>query len=277
MKLLLDNAYPSVVDECHFWVNTTNFEDLQWIKSFSRTSGADWVHLKNLPVGTSIDPRNLWWSVSRFYQYAQTHDTIYVKIDDDTVLVDSLPNFERFLAFRIDHPEYFLVSANVVNNSICSHFMQSYGLLHEVTRITYNSHDKIGMSGDFAEKLHNLVKEKDFDMAKFHFDGSREVDSFIRLCINCIAWFGQDMIGLEIPRDDEIFLSVTMPRNLNRKICVFGGFTICHFAYGTQQHHLLENTSLIDQYHRNCFGKEEDERCRQEKFMSHEISLPHKR
>lgn len=272
MDLLSRENYSSVVDECHFWVNTTNFDDLQWIKAYSRTRGAGWVHLKNLPVGVSIDCKNLWWTVCHFYKLARASKTIYIKIDDDTVLIDPLQNFKRFLDFRIDHPEYFLVSANVINNSICTHFMQSAGILNELQTISYNSHDKVGMSGKFAEQLHNIIIDHMFDMAKFHFEGFRDINNWMRLCINCIAWFGEDMRGLEVPRDDEIFLSTTVPRDLGRKLCVFGGYSVCHFSYGTQHHHLLANTSLLEKYQRNCLDGAKNITHRQERFQPHEIN-----
>jgi hypothetical protein len=47
-------------------------------------------------------------------------------MDDDIVYAD-LEQLPAFLAFRIAHPEYFLVSANVVNNGVCGYFQQQHG------------------------------------------------------------------------------------------------------------------------------------------------------
>ena len=259
LKLFLDQGYPDIVDECQMWLNTTNFDDIQWIKSFSRTTGHPWVQLKSLPAGVAINPQNLWWTVCKFYKFAQDADTIYMKIDDDTVLVDSLHNFKKLLDFRIDNPQYLLVSANVLNNSICTFFLQSVGTspvgAARLPHITYDSHDKMGMSGTFAEALHDLVIQNGFDLEKFHFTGNQEVADFKRVCINCIVWFGEDMADLEeIPKEDEIYLSTTAPSLSDRKVCVFGEYTVCHFGYGTQQRHLLENTNLLARYHQKAFG-----------------------
>ncbi len=258
MRLLLDGGYPQIVDECQMWLNTTNFDDIQWIKSYSRTTGYPWVQVKKLPGDAVIDPRNIWWTVCKFYRYAQENDTIYVKIDDDTVLVDSLERFKRMLDFRIENPEYFLVSANVLNNSICTHMMQTAGCtrLNKLPQITCDSHDRMGMTGKFAEALHHLVAENDFCLDDFHFTSVRDVADFKRLCINCVLWFGEDMLAIEeVPKEDEIFLSMTIPSRLNRKLCVFGEFTVVHFGYGSQQRHLMENTTLMEGYRKHALGR----------------------
>ena len=280
MKLLIDQGYPDIVDECHLWVNTTDFDDLQWIKACTRMSAHQWVKLINLPAGVVIDPKNLWWTVSKFYRFAKDPNTIYIKIDDDVVLLDSLRQFKNFLDFRIDNPRYFLVSANVLNNSICTYMMQSFGLLSTensgLQSISCDSHDKIGMSGNFAEALHDFVIENEFDLDKFHFSGSCGVANHARVCINCIVWFGEDMASLEeIPKDDEVFLSTTVPSRWNREVCIFGEYTVCHFGYGTQQRHLMENTDLLDKYHRNAFAGtgDWDASIRREKFRPGEISM----
>lgn len=276
MKLLLDKGYPDIVDECQFWVNTTDFEDLQWLKSFSRTTGLHWVRLKSLPAGAVMDSRNLWWTVCKFYGYARDPNTIYVKIDDDTVLIDSLKNFEKFLDFRIQNPQHFLISANVLNNSICTYFMQSAGLLSGLKRISCDSHDKSGMSGIFAESLHKEVIKSGFDLDRFHINYSPEVAEFARVCINCISWFGEDMADLEeIPKEDEIFLSMTVPCRANRSVCIYGEYTVCHFGYGSQQRHLMENTDLLDRYHRNAFFDvvDGDVTLLKEKLLPREIQM----
>jgi hypothetical protein len=51
---------------------------------------------------------------------------IFLKCDDDVVYMD-LARLREFIEFRRRNPQFFLVSANVVNNGVCAYFQQMSG------------------------------------------------------------------------------------------------------------------------------------------------------
>lgn len=249
-RLLLKQQYPAIVDACHLWLNTTDEDNLRWIQYIERTQDAGHRWFQVIRAPSPPNAHKLWATVSKFYRYAQASNTINIKLDDDTVLVDNLENFKRLLDFRIEHPQYFLISANVLNNSICIHFLQKMRLLNTFPGISLNCHDKIGMSGAFAERLHRHLLFLKGDMSYFSFDGGVKVPDFCRICINCILWFGKDMeeCARDVPEEDEIYLSSTIPSLLLRPVAIFGEFKVCHFSYSSQRVHLQAVPDILECY-----------------------------
>ena len=53
-------------------------------------------------------------SINAFYKDCTEQDTIYFKLDDDIVWMES-GLIEKMVKFRVDNPHYFLVSPLVIN------------------------------------------------------------------------------------------------------------------------------------------------------------------
>ena len=242
-----------VVDECVFWVNTNDPEDLHYLRQTAE--GDSWFKLQRLPTGTHIS-HVLWHTVHKFYETACDAQTIYIKLDDDLVYMDGLDRFQGFLDLRIDNPHPFLVSANVLNNPLFSHILQQQGILGtNAGRIGRNSQDAVGMSGSSAQCLHEEVlrtlEQETSETVQFRIDNFYLYD-FERFAVNCIAWFGKDFAEFRgrVPQKDESFLTEDMPRGLARPVLVAGGFLTVHFAFLLQRRHLEENTDILHRYRR---------------------------
>lgn len=70
---------------------------------------------------------------TRAYQYygantAEYSDAVILKCDDDIVYFD-LDKLEEYVSFRRSRDEFFMVSANVVNNGVCAFFQQRSGVI----------------------------------------------------------------------------------------------------------------------------------------------------
>lgn len=247
------DPYRSIVDRVDLWLNTLTFEDRNCIK---RTAALDpWYNVVTFPDShLHINPDILWHTVCKFYKFCVDDRTIYVKIDDDIVYVDDLQHFKHFLDFRIDNPDYFLVSANVLNNAILTrrhqldgHFTLESGLVGD------HSHDKLGMyNGPFAEGLHRQILSNGRpDLRRFEFDKPMVLSDYRRICINWIAWFGSDFADFDghVPKEDELWLTTEKTKEMSRPIAVCPDFVVVHLAFGPQHKHISQ-TRLINEYRR---------------------------
>jgi hypothetical protein len=257
MQLLTSKHYDKVVDRVQFWMNTLDAADLAWMHDYkAKRDPNNWIELVKPPQGTVINPQILWHSVCRFYRYACDAGTVYVKVDDDICDIDTLERFIAFLDFRIDN-DYFLVSANVLNNAILTHYHQRFGNLKTDRGIVGNeSHDRLGLyNGEFAEYTHEQLLDDDLDRFRDNFPRCVILHGYERICINWVAWRGEDMTlyGGDVAKEDEMDLTVWKPSALGRPCAIFGGLVVVHFSFGPQSRHMTK-TGYLEMYRRKAYG-----------------------
>ena len=259
MELLVPQllAYRDVVDEYRIWINTANRADIEYFEALA-AEHPGFVTLARLPPGVPVRG-NL--TICHFFRACVDPDTVYVRFDDDVVLLDTLDAFRAFLDFRIDHPQLFLVYGTVLNNAVVAHVQQRFGLAPlDRGAVGYGCMDAVGWKcPKFAEGAHRHVlgvlaanggKLEGFRMPNwllFHYE---------RVSINCISWLGEEFakFGGVIERDEEKWLSVIKPRQLSKPNCIFGGYVVVHYAFAPQRAH-LEATDVLAQYYA-LLGKE---------------------
>jgi hypothetical protein len=232
--------YRSVVDEIHLWMNTTNQEDLEYAKSIE----SDFIKLVQLPDGK--EPSGNGAALCHFWQFCTEPDTIYVRFDDDIILVDDFESFKKFIEFRKEHPEYFLVYGTILNNAVVTHLQQNEGNVpRELGDVKKECMDEVGWRDPlFAEKLHRYILSKE-DLKQFYIPNFEHEN--LRISINCVSWFGKDFKYVDVVGDEEQDVSVDIPNRLGRKNCIFGEYAIVHFGFHTQREH-LDKTDVLDQY-----------------------------
>lgn len=228
--------YREVLDEWQVWKNTTDSDDVEYIEALK----SDFVRVIECP--TSVDGNR---SINSFFQSCDDPGAIYVRFDDDVIVLDSLDAFKRFLDFRIDNPEYPIVYANILNNAIVTWVQQKHGNLPGETG--YECMDPIAWGDpEFAKKVHDTVLENTRDLRRFYFE-NWHLRNYERVSINCISWIGT----LDVPRegDEELHISVELPRGLGKHNCVFGEYCVVHFAFFTQRAE-LERAGYLERYRR---------------------------
>lgn len=249
------NTYRSIVDRVDLWCNCTDPDDSRLLRS---TAALDpWYRLVRLPDQGVIDPNVLWHSVCKFYTFACDPDTIYIKCDDDMVWLDDLQHFIKFLDYRIDNADYFLVSANVMINAVCNYFHSQAGLLPANLAVTdCNAHDaNVFYNGQFVKRLHEFVLEGPQERlgSRWQLHNSQEVTQGTRLCINFISWFGKDFqeFGGKVPQDDEEWLTVEKPKQIQKKIAICPDYTCVHYSFGPTRNY-LDKTDILSRYRALC-------------------------
>lgn len=97
--------------------------------------------------------------------------------------------------FRIDNPQYFLVTPLVINNSLSTYLLQ---IRDKITLKKYckssPAHSLLWKSGQFATALHEWFIEKYLSTDKYPslYVGKQEM-GMTRFSINAILWFGAEM------------------------------------------------------------------------------------
>ena len=192
-----------------------------------------------------------WAAIYHYYvEHADDYaDSVFLKCDDDIVYfnVDRLPDFIRF---RRDNPDYFIVSASVVNNGVCAYEQQRRGMIPEslikLEMPPNGIRGSLWESGSAAEKVHSW-----FLADPAHFD-AQGPDVFIapaRLSINFIAWLGADLAHFDTRlADDEHDLSIAIPMFLGRQTAVYMPFVASHLSF-RQQDDTMDVAGLVEAYH----------------------------
>lgn len=244
MEILVEYALRlrDVVDEYQIWENTNVAEDIEYFKNL-QAKYPNFFAVKRLPDGVKSEGNA---TINYFFVHCTRPNTVYVRFDDDIVWVDDLDRFVEFVRYRIDHPEPFLLYANILNNAVITNWHQSRGAFRDMERVGYHGMDDNGWkSGSFAEKLHRHVLER--GPRHFRTTDTHRVLNYTRVSINCIAWRGEDLANVDVLGDEEQFLSVERPKALGRPNVVFGNFVVVHYSFYTQRDH-LDATDVLARY-----------------------------
>ncbi|MBP7951359.1 MAG: hypothetical protein KA004_17080 [Verrucomicrobiales bacterium] len=237
------------IDEHHWWANTADAADLAYLKELC---AAHPDYFKLIPARMKPDGYR---TVYSFFDAAyHQRGVLYLRFDDDIVFIAPRA-VERLLEFRVAHPEYFLVYANIVNNGCLDHLRQRLGLV-EFAPFMASPSGSSHKSGRYGEAVHwtflrHLAEGRlaEHETMFPHW----VLPYFERVSINCFCWNGEDMAQVTIPEEDEHFLARVAPKLLGRPNVVCGGAVVAHFAFGPQRHH-LDKTDILQHYRAICEG-----------------------
>lgn len=236
------------VDRYDIWINTHNVADIEFFKQIAKKFKV--VNLVWQPDGVVNGNA----SINAFYKACVEPDTIYFKLDDDIVWME--PGLiEKMIQFRIDNPQYFLVTPLVINNSLSTYLLQLAGKIQlDQYYNAESSHPILWKNGFFASALHNWFIENHLrteEWETLHL-GKREM-GMTRFSINAVLWFGEEMekFGGVVPGDDEEFLSCIYPTSQGISNAWNGDAIVAHFAFFTQREE-LDRMGILEMYGRFC-------------------------
>jgi hypothetical protein len=191
-----------------------------------------------------------YWQAYDYYarRVPQFSDAVFLKCDDDIVYVD-VDKLNDFIEFRLANPEYFVVSANVVNNGVCAFLQQSAGAIPE--EVGHFEHPPGGFGGSLwlsaerATALHDFFLKRERKHLPLP---SAAVEWNERHSINFVAWLGKDLVHMALPKgDDEYALTVGLPTFLGRPSAIYSDFAVSHLSFGPQENG-LDLDRLLDGY-----------------------------
>lgn len=233
-----------IIDEYRYWVNTIIKEDIEYMECNSKTySGFITMDVEDIKIVTNLN-------IHKFFKRTTDDGTIYLRMDDDVVWMEK-GSIKTLLDFRIDHPEYFLVYGNTINNTICDNIHQRLGVYNHINKII--DYDCTGNGWD--DPALAIVKHRTFfenirnnDIQRYKFNLWR-LYSYERVSINCISWFGSEfaLFGGSVGEDEEKWLACDKPRDLEKCNCICGSALFSHFAYCVQREE-VDKTDILKKY-----------------------------
>ena len=246
-----------LISEHHFWLNTTNKEDIEYMESL----------VKEYPDFFKINKKEMfnptrWICIWQYFQDYIDKDTIYIRLDDDICFIAD-DAIKKLIECRINDPRPYLIFGNIINNAFCSYFHQNNGAIPKKGYLIKPGNDvNIIDSGKFAEKVHlRFIKDyKKGNIDRWKLDNIIDV----KPSVNVICWFGKDLRKVkEIKIKDltnvyinikgkkflalyeEWMLNSILPKKYNRPNMICGDAIFVHFSYTNQNSYLIEQTSLL--------------------------------
>lgn len=252
MELLLPYLLreKSWVDEIRFWANTSDVDDLGWMRmKEAMYPGLVRVqdHPDNAPTGHGL-------GLFPFYREAHDPNTVYVRIDDDVVWIEE-GGLLSLVEYRLAHPEFWLVSANMINGAIPSHLHQRLGALPlpaQIGDFGYSCMDEVGWrNAEVCEKVHriflkNLRENPTLPLYRF---GQWILKDYERFSINFISWLGVDMdrFGGNILQDEEHEMAVERARTIGKPCVILASCMASHYAFFIQRD-VIDRTDILAEY-----------------------------
>ncbi|KAA6187413.1 hypothetical protein F2Q65_02505 [Thiohalocapsa marina] len=193
-------------------------------------------------------------NIAKFWQFAVEENTIYIRFDDDIAWIHP-DAVERLCETRLSHPEFWLISGNVINNAVCDHHLQVAGIYD--TRYTFSDSAECPQGWkdpEAAEWKHrsflSALSEHDVDSWQLP---DYQLDLGKHFSINCLCWLGDDLRDFEFFDEErflvyeEPFMTKEMTHRIGRPVLVAGKALVAHFAFYTQRKH-LDSTDLLERY-----------------------------
>jgi hypothetical protein len=154
-------------------------------------------------------------NIHRFFDYSKDIDTIYIRIDDDIVWFDN-SKFEDFVKYRIKSPQFFLLYANVINNSLCYYIHQKIGAIdcinleqteYEIINSAWGTPSAALLSWQYFSYYYenNMLH-------RFKFN-NWFLTKYEPCSVNFCSWFGKDMAKVtNYSHNEEIWLASIRPQ-----------------------------------------------------------------
>lgn len=233
--------------EWHLWDNCRTQEDRSYINELALQ------HRKIKVVRVEgVDGTNR--SVNPFYRFCDNREAFYIKMDDDlTYLTPDLGSRLRDQALS-ERGKYIWWSPMIINNAICSWLLKYHAELEISEALSCQASDTLGwFDPQFAKLIHTRFLSA---------IGHREIEKFCvpnfeislsRFSINCIGFFGKDVVDLgerfcPPTVDDEEWISAVLPSMVRKPGRIVGNVIVAHFSFFTQEAALLQ-AGLLDKYY----------------------------
>jgi hypothetical protein len=218
------------VDRYDIWANTANKVDLAFIEALK-----EFDKVRVLPRQKLTDEPT--HSIYSFFPTACEPGTVYIRFDDDVVFIEE-GAIGRMVAFRIAHPEYFLVAPIIINNAVVTSLLQARGLLPNQPLVQPLYEDPAGWQDpEFTIRLWQqfLTRIEAGTVAELH--TADTALGFNRFSINCISWLGEEFAKFDgiVDPSEEFDLTVTKPAQRNMQNMLYGEAVVGHFAFYPQR------------------------------------------
>lgn len=261
-KYVYRDMAKGLIDEWQLWLNTDNQDDIDYIRELEKENSKIKIFTVDGIVG------HYGYTIANFFKFANNLNTIYIRLDDDIVWVEegaleklAIARFENSLVKEIyelypknTEPEPFVISANVVNNTLGSAIHQEIGVLSKEAGIqTRTFNDATFCKKEFFNLTHETFKNKleDGKLSDYYFPDIILTD-YQQFSINCFAFFAKDLMFITDIRE-EPYIWGREPKRLGRPNMIKGDALVVHGAYGCQRY--FENEKKWIDYYKQLSEK----------------------
>jgi hypothetical protein len=256
IKYLERDVRRGVIDEVWLYMNTDPVgqeHDIAYAHELAERF--DWVKLKHRPEGVNLGnlPKQRWTGLA--YREMVDPETIYVRLDDDVVYLHGSA-VENLVRARIEMPAPTAVFPIIINNAICSHFLQLCGKIPmEWGVVNAYCMDPTGWAnGPFAVKLHELLLEKieQGDVESLYLYQDFPLQPGTQFSVSCFASRGEDYAalpqpGILVPDEEESWHTIHQPVAKGVPNILRGNAIVAHYSF-FPQHPFLNATDLLQRY-----------------------------
>jgi hypothetical protein len=238
----------SSFDEWHLWMNTGVASDIAYAERLA--SEHSWITTVYIQDDDASKTGYTSQRIHRFFPLdAADENTVYLRLDDDIVWLEAT-FVSKMFEYRLSRPEPFLVYGNIINNALLSYLHQRAGVVPLAPkRCGYACMDSVGWKDPlFAESVHRAFLASKLLKPWQHFE-RWVLYCYERCSINAVAWLGKDFAAFEgrVGTEEEDWLSVQKPKELQRPNEIYGQAVCVHFAFYTQREH-LDATDILELY-----------------------------
>ncbi|MFI1166575.1 hypothetical protein ACH4UM_23965 [Streptomyces sp. NPDC020801] len=256
-KYLQRDFEEGLLDEAWLYMNTDpqgQEDDIAYAHELA-AEFPTWVKLKHRPEGVNLGhlPKQRYTGLA--YRAMTDADTVYLRFDDDVVYVHEAA-VENLVRARIEMPAPVAVFPIIINNAICSHFLQLCGKIPmEWGEVRPYCMDPTGWAnGPFAVRLHEMLLD--------HIEAGTVEDLYLyqdfplapgtQFSVSCFASRGEDYAalpqpGVLVPDEEESWHTIHQPVAKGVPNILRGNALVSHWSF-FPQHPFLNNTTLLDRY-----------------------------
>lgn len=256
IKYLERDHARGLIDEAWLYMNTDPVgqeDDVAYAHQLAEQF--DWVKLKHRPEGIDLGnlPKQRYTGLA--YREMVDPNAVYLRLDDDLVYLHENA-VENLVRARLEMPAPAAVFPIIINNAICSYFLQACGKIpREWGEVGMYCMDPVGWAnGPFAVKLHELLLS--------HIEAGTVEDLYLhhdfqlppgtQFSVSCFASLGSMYAGLEqpgvlVPDEEESWHTIHRPLATGASNVVRADAIVSHLSFFTQ-HAFLNPTNLLDRY-----------------------------
>lgn len=176
-------------------------------------------------------------------------DRVIVKSDDDIVFID-VESFSRFIDLRLSD-DSLLLFPSIVNNGFCARHQRRLGYIDDRLPHGDGFSGRLWGDGVLCQRLHEYFHENhEWWLAKARSDLEIvRVPMGERVSINFFAIRSVDLYAFQMVWDnDEVDLTMELPRKLRRTNSMSVGMTVSHLAFYRQRETGLDEGSALKLY-----------------------------
>lgn len=256
IKYLERDHARGLIDEAWLYMNTDPVgqeSDIAYAHELAEQF--DWVKLKHRPEGIDLGnlPKQRWTGLA--YREMTNPNTVYLRFDDDVVYLHENA-VENLVRARLEMPAPTAVFPIIINNAICSHFLQACQKVPmEWGAVQPYCMDPVGWAnGPFAVRLHELLLD--------HIERGAVEDLYLyqdfplqpgtQFSVSCFAslgsmYAGLDQPGVLVPDEEESWHTVHRPLSTGAPNILRGDAIVSHWSFFPQKP-FLNATDLLDRY-----------------------------